>query len=62
MPSPGPGPGSAPPSSEYGAAGATVSESQLTSGLIELSIYGVVSLYEKYQPNAEAAAGTPPKQ
>jgi hypothetical protein len=26
----------------------TVSESQLTSGLVELSIYGVVSLYEKY--------------
>jgi hypothetical protein len=56
------GPGSG---SEYpgGFGGATVSEGQLTSGLVELTIYGVVSLYEKYSPAAAAAAGnTPPKQ
>jgi hypothetical protein len=40
----------------YGSGGLTVSESQLTSGLIELTIYGVVSLYEKYAPPGE----TPP--
>ena len=34
----------------------TVSESQLTSGLVELSIYGIVSLYEKYTPPADATA------
>lgn len=34
----------------------TVSESQLTSGLVELSVYGVVSLYEKYVPSAEEIA------
>lgn len=28
---------------------ATVSESQITSSLVELSIYGIVSLYEKYE-------------
>jgi len=28
----------------------TVSEAQLTSGLVELSIYGIVSLYERYDP------------
>ena len=33
----------------------TVSESQLTSGLVELSVYGIVSLYEKYSPEVEAA-------
>jgi hypothetical protein len=32
----------------------TVSESQLTSGLVELTVYGVVSLYEKYDPLADA--------
>jgi hypothetical protein len=38
----------------------TVSESQLTAGLIELSVYGIVSLYEKYSPEiAEAAAKDP---
>jgi hypothetical protein len=38
-----------------------VSESQLTSGLIEVSIYGIVSLYEKYTPpEATPAPGTPP--
>lgn len=34
----------------------TVSESQLTSGLVELSIYGIVSLYEKYTPPTDANA------
>jgi hypothetical protein len=42
----------------------TVSESQLTSGLIELSIYGVISLYEQFPtPAATTEApkdGTPP--
>jgi len=33
---------------------ATVSESQLTSGLIQLQVYGVASLYEKYVPPGEA--------
>ncbi len=51
---PGPGPGILPggptgPGSAMGAYGAssssTVSESQLTSGLIELKVYGIVSLY-----------------
>jgi hypothetical protein len=36
----------------------TVTESQLTSGLVELTIYGVVSLYEKYQPPGAADAAT----
>ncbi len=34
----------------------TVSESQITSGLVELSIYGIVSLYEKYEPKVDPAA------
>jgi len=69
-PMPGVGPGGSPgqppyggsggysnPYSPYGPSGGmtTVSESQLTSGLVELSIYGVVSLYEKYSPEQEAA-------
>jgi hypothetical protein len=33
--------------------GGVLSEAQLTSGLIELSIYGIVSLYEKYTPPTE---------
>jgi hypothetical protein len=50
------------PGSEYpgGTGAATMSEGQLTSGLIELTIYGVVSLYEKYQPPPDASAGTNP--
>jgi hypothetical protein len=43
--------------------GGVLSEAQLTSGLIELSIYGLVSLYEKYTPPAETAtspSGTTP--
>jgi hypothetical protein len=34
----------------------TVSEAQLTSGLVELSIYGIVSLYEKYDPAKDTTA------
>ena len=40
----------------------TVSESQLTAGLVELSIYGVVSLYEKYSSEQEAAAEAKEKE
>jgi hypothetical protein len=36
----------------------TVTESQLTSGLVELTVYGIVSLYEKYQsPGTAGEAG-----
>lgn len=38
----------------------TVSESQLTAGLVELTIYGIVSLYEKYQAPADPAAEPAP--
>jgi hypothetical protein len=61
----GPGyPGSGYPGSSYpGSYGpSTVSESQITSSLVELSIYGIVSLYEKYEapkPPGEANATTP---
>jgi hypothetical protein len=37
---------------------APVAESD--SGLVELSIYGVASLYERYHPKSQPAAGTPP--
>jgi hypothetical protein len=41
----------------------TVSEAQLTSGLVELSIYGIVSLYEKYNAAADTAVdGAAPKE
>jgi len=41
----------------------SVSEAQLTSGLVELSIYGIVSLYEKYNPATDTAAdATTPKE
>ncbi len=66
-PRPGPGPGPVGPRPGPGGPGGpfgpfagsggltTVSESQLTSGLIELSVYGVVSLYEKYAPSGEVS-------
>jgi hypothetical protein len=60
------GPGSFGPGSPGSTPGASIaSESQITAGLVELSIYGVVSLYEKYTeaPPANAAApanGTAP--
>jgi hypothetical protein len=55
----GPGGGQRSPYNSYNPYGmgggtmTTVSESQLTAGLIELSVYGVVSLYEKYVPPGE---------
>jgi len=53
MPGPGqPGPGLG---SDDSIADADV---QMTSGLIELSVYGIVSLYEKYEP--EVAQPTNP--
>ena len=33
----------------------TVSDAQLTSGLIEVGVYGIVSLYEKYTSPEDAA-------
>jgi len=53
------GPGGSP----FGFGASSVSEGQLTSGLIELTIYGIVSLYEKYEPAPDVQAGqggTPP--
>ena len=38
----------------------SVSEGQLTAGLVEVTVYGIVSLYEKYQPQADQAAGATP--
>lgn len=49
----GPGPGYPPGMGMPGGPGgslSTLTESQLTSGLVELTVYGVVSLYEKFQP------------
>ncbi|MCS7022921.1 MAG: hypothetical protein NZU63_13965 [Gemmataceae bacterium] len=40
--------------------GGVLSEAQLTSGLIELSIYGIVSLYEKYTPAGESTTLSSP--
>jgi hypothetical protein len=56
MPSPGPmmpGPGA-------GFAGGETPDAdvQMTSGLIEVSVYGIVSLYEKYEPAADQTAAT----
>jgi hypothetical protein len=42
--------------------GGAVSESQITSGLVELSIYGIVSLYEKYVDPKEAEAAAKEKE
>jgi hypothetical protein len=62
----GPGsfaPGSVPGSFGPGAGGipSTVSESQLTSGLIQLSVYGVVSLYSSPEAPPPADASAAPK-
>jgi len=46
----------------FGGGALTVSESQLTSGLIELSIYGVVSLYEKVPAPGETPADAAAKK
>lgn len=54
---PGPiGPGPMGPGFEGNQSQGAVSESQITSGLVELSIYGIVSLYEKYVDPKEAEA------
>ena len=53
----GPG-GFSPPSGIGGGGGATVSDAQATSGLVELTIYGIITLYEKY--DAKVADGTAP--
>ena len=56
---PGMGPGSM---GSFGMTGqpSTVAESQLTSGLVELTVYGVVSLYSS--PEAAAADAAPKKE
>ncbi len=52
------GPGSPMGPGGPGGSSLIASESQITSGLVELSIYGVVSLYEKFtEPAAPAAPG-----
>ncbi|MFO0851929.1 MAG: hypothetical protein U0871_25690 [Gemmataceae bacterium] len=45
--------------SPYGSAASAAAESQVTSGLVELTIYGIVTLYEKY-PDQQPADATPP--
>lgn len=54
------GPGAYSPSGMGGIYGAgsmpTLTESQLTAGLVELTVYGIVSLYEKYEAEAAATA------
>jgi hypothetical protein len=56
----GPGPGGP---RQAPAAASGVSESQITAGLVELNIYGIISLYEKAEPpkdaDTSAAAGGP---
>ncbi|HEY2784795.1 MAG TPA: hypothetical protein VGJ05_07450 [Fimbriiglobus sp.] len=52
---PGAGPGGF--SGGYGQTGSTgVAESSATAGLIEISIYGIVTLYERYEPKADPSA------
>ncbi|VTS00913.1 Uncharacterized protein OS=Planctomyces brasiliensis (strain ATCC 49424 / DSM 5305 / JCM 21570 / NBRC 103401 / IFAM 1448) GN=Plabr_4059 PE=4 SV=1 [Gemmata massiliana] len=60
MPGPGGYPGMS-PSGYPGSNSSVASESQVTSGLVELSVYGIVSLYEKYEAPkpADGAATTP---
>jgi hypothetical protein len=54
-PSPGgPGPMGTPGGATASAPSGSFSEAQLTAGLVELTIYGIVSVYEKYEP-AETA-------
>jgi hypothetical protein len=60
--SPGPtghGPGPVGFGQPAASSGSTVSESQITSALVELSIYGVISLYEKYDPNRTSETAAP---
>ena len=42
----------------FGGGGATVTEAQATSGLVELTVYGIITLYEKY--DTKVADGTAP--
>ncbi|MCS6863551.1 MAG: hypothetical protein RMJ56_17485 [Gemmataceae bacterium] len=70
---PGIGPGSGPgrdpyggsftdPNAPYGSTSGlpTVTDSQITAGLVELTIYGIVSLYEKYpEPKVEPKEDQP---
>ena len=66
-PGPGPvgpmgpmGPGGFDPSGVGGSGGASgIAEGQVTSGLVELTVYGIVTLYEKYQDGSETAAPVP---
>jgi hypothetical protein len=56
-PSPGPGipgaPGLGGLSGQFGSAGSTtVTEGQITAGLVQLTVYGIISIYEKYQSEA----------
>ena len=56
------GPGGPGPSGSGGAgpgALSTISESQLSAGLVELTLYGIVSLYEKYEVSSETPTITP---
>jgi hypothetical protein len=56
----GAGPGSVGPASSAGGPnGSSVSEAQITAGLIELSVYGVISLYEKFETAKAPDAPTP---
>jgi hypothetical protein len=56
------GPGAFSPFGMYGSGSMnTLTESQLTAGLVELTVYGIVSLYEKYEAPAAAAADQQPK-
>src|SRR5262249_31348824 len=50
-----PGPGFSGPGGEYGAE----ADIQMTSGQIEVSVYGIASLYEKYAKPGEEAPKTP---
>jgi len=52
------GSGFAPPGGFGGVPGGNVSEAQATSGLVELTLYGIVTLYEKYDANPTAAGTT----
>jgi hypothetical protein len=67
-----PGPSMPPfgPSGGFGAFGgfggfggslfSTISDAQANSGLVELTVYGIVSLYEKYDAKKEGDAAAPP--
>jgi hypothetical protein len=56
------GPGSTGGAFGPGGTMTSISEGQLTAGLVELTLYGIVSLYETYQAPAAEGAGTPAAQ